>query len=360
LKIAILELYCGNSGKLGFYNSQEVGIAKAYARQGNTVLIVYPQKDIDSEQRIILSEQITVMYIPAKAFGVHSFYNIDFLIKEKFDLVHLDSDNQIYAPYVMKFCKKHNISFYNYVGTLYSDSTNILKKFILDYFSRRNIKCFKKTRTFVKTQAVLSQLKAKGVNNATVVPVGLDLSVIPEINEDKLELREKLDLPKDKKIVLFVGRLSEYKRPLCALEILNKLSDNYYLVIIGTGEMQSQLINIISRDEKISKRVTYIEKIPNKEIHKYYKTADCFVNFNDKEIFGMSILEAMYQECPVVAIHAPGPDEIINDTITGYLCNTVAEMSEKIVSVDKLMGIAGKERILKEFSWDKSVEEFLI
>ena len=34
---AILELYCGGSGKLGFYNSQELGLARALKKSGMQV-----------------------------------------------------------------------------------------------------------------------------------------------------------------------------------------------------------------------------------------------------------------------------------------------------------------------------------
>lgn len=357
LKIAILELYCGDSGKLGFYNSQEIGLAKAYAKQGNEVLIVYPQKGTGKRRFQKITEKVMVLYIPAKAFGVHSYYKLDFLLEYQIGLVHLDADNQAYAPHVMKFCKKHGISFYNYVGTVYSDTDHPLKKLILDRFSKRNLRYFKKTKTFVKTEAVLKELKRNGVDHAKVVPVGLDLEVIPPVLGTKMQLRQMLGLPEDKKLLIFVGRLSAYKRPADALELLRRLGKEYHLLIIGKGELQKEIREKIQVGD-LKAQVTSIASVPNTEIHKYYRASDCFVNFNEHEIFGMSILEAMYQECPVVARHAPGPDAIVEAGITGYLCRSVAEMAEKIPFVEQSMGIAGKERVEKEFSWDTAVQRF--
>ena len=39
---AILELYCGESGKIGFYNSQELGLARALREKEIETTIVYP------------------------------------------------------------------------------------------------------------------------------------------------------------------------------------------------------------------------------------------------------------------------------------------------------------------------------
>ena len=105
------------------------------------------------------------------------------------------------------------------------------------------------------------------------------------------------------------------------------------------------------QEDGLQEQVRYIEAIPNTEIHRYYSAADCFVNFNPQEIFGMSILEALYQECPVVAKHAPGPDSIVEDGVCGYLCDTLEEMCIGISKADHEIGIRGRDRIKTKFSW---------
>ena len=357
-RIAILDLYYGKSGKLGFYNNQAVGLAKAYVERGYVVFIVKPEREITEivEQEFELN--ITLLSVPAKVLGVHSFYNLEFLINYKIDLVHLNSDNQAYVPGVIKFCKKNHISQYNYVGTLYSDSENKYKKFLMNFFTVRNIRYYKKSNTFVKTEKLLNQMYQKGVGKAKMVPVGLDTDIIPEIKETKEEIRKKLGLPIEKKILLYIGRLAVYKKPMDALEVLSNLSEEYYLVAIGNGELKESFLKKIEERDLVD-RVSYIEVIPNTEIHKYYRAADCFVNFNPQEIFGMSILEAAYQYCPVVAIHAPGPDTIVVDGETGFLCDNLKQMCGKIKMVNNSMGAAGKKRIEEKFSWKAASKAFL-
>ncbi len=359
MRIAIVELYCGESGQIGFYNSQEIGLARAYAKLGHDVLIIYPDRDICEQKICKLEKNIEILYVPAKVLGVHSFYNLDVLLEYGIQLVHLDADNQIYAPNVMKYCEMHGIMIYNYVGTLFSDSDRYLKKAVMEAFSRRNIRYFKKYQTFVKTEYVQQQLLKSGGVKAKIVPVGLDLEIIPQISESKESIRGRLSIPEDKKVMLFVGRLEEYKRPLDAVSLLSRLNESYYMIIVGKGSLQKSLLSMAERLH-VKDRLSYIDGIPNIEIHQYYKAADCFVNFNEKEIYGMSILEAMYQRCPVVARHAPGPDSIIEDGRTGYLCGSLNEMAVRIGQVQDKMGEEARQKVLDKFSWKTAAKAFLV
>ncbi len=356
---AILELYCGGSGKLGFYNSQELGLARALKKSGIQVTIVYPDKSGKPDWEESPEDGITILHKACKAFGVHGFYNLDFLTERKIDVVHLDSDNQMYAPAVARFCRKHGIFCYHYLGTVYSDTENGLKKQLMDLISGRNIRMFRKMLTIGKTEAVRRTLEKSSVPGVQVVPVGLDTSVIQTTETGKDALRRELGLPIDKKLLLFVGRLESYKRPFAALELLESLGDEYTLAMIGDGSLREELEERI-RNSKDADRVFYFDRIPNKEMYRYYAACDCYVNFNTHEIFGMSILEAMYQGCPVVARRAPGPEQIVKNGISGYLCDSEKEMQEIIAGgIPKDIGERAAERIRREFTWESSAEKIL-
>lgn len=207
-----------------------------------------------------------------------------------------------------------------------------------------------------KTNTLREELKRQGVENVKLVPVGLDTTQICEAERSKKEIRSDLNLPEDKKILLFVGRLEQYKRPLAAVELLRRLGKEYCLIVIGSGSMKAAFQNEIQKPD-IFGDVFYYEKIANAEMYQYYCACDYFVNFNDHEIFGMSILEAMYQKCTVVARKAPGPNEIIENRISGYLCSTDEEMADMIRNGTKSdMGVCAKERVLSHFTWEKSAK----
>lgn len=357
---AILRLYCDEAGteEWGYYNSQELGLARALAAKGIPVTIVYPEINRKNQQ---LEEEngISILRIPCRVLGTHAFYKLDFLQKRNIDVVHLNSDNQMFAPGVMKFCRKHHIFFYNYVGTLYSDTDNFVKKVLMNIISARNIRFYRKNIVVAKTISVEQTLRKKGVSGIETIHVGLDVTQIRREEREQGELRKELGLPEGKKLLLFVGRLEQYKRPFAALELLKKLGERYHLVLVGTGSLREQIEEKACRD-KLDNQISYLGRIPNTLMYQYYSACDYYVNFNTHEIFGMSILEAMYQECTVVARRAPGPEEIIENGISGHLCGSEEEMAAVIQEgEERKTGREAGIRISEHFTWEKSAEQFL-
>ena len=350
MNLAMVRLYCGESGRLSYYNMQELGFAKAIAKCGIRVFILFLNHESREIQEEYISKNITIVHVPAKKIFNHGFFNTNLLLEYQIDVVHLQSDNQIYAPHVMKFCKNKDIKCYNYVGTFYTDSSNVIKRKVMNFVSNRNAKYFKKFTTFVKTPVVQKQLQLKGVE-AKVIPVGLDIDIIPDIKESKEELRVKLGFPGDKKILIFVGRLETYKKPFDAIELIKSLNNEYILIMIGKGSLKDAIFEKIKQYD-IEEKIRYFEAVPNKEIHEYYKLSDFFMNFNDKEIFGMSILEAMYQECVVIAKDAPGPSFIIENGISGYIVNDLEDMTSLANHLPSEIGRNARNRIITKFNWN--------
>ena len=350
----IVELYCGASGKIGFYNNQELGITKAMAKLGYKCFVFYP----DIESKTIseeLHEGVTVVRCPAKHIGVHSFYDWNILKQYNINYAQIDSDNQLFAPDVIRFCENNNILTYNYIGTIRTDSNIKLKNLLSKVLIKRNLDCYKKTKCFVKTKQLQREMKEYGIESE-IVHVGLDLSLIPDISEDKKTLKKELGIPEDKDILLFVGRLEQYKRPFDMFKIMSKVDDKFFGIMIGTGTLSSEIDNTIQKEFK--EKMIRIDKVENKKIHQYYKMSECFLNFNEKEIFGMSMLEATYQGCNVIAIRSPGAEEIINDNYSGYLVNGLDEMLGIITANRKLDPDNMKNEIINGFSWENSVVKF--
>lgn len=354
-RFAIVELYCGDSGKIGFYNSQELGITKAMTKLGYQCFVFYPDASLAeiNEETI---EGTTIVRVPAKKIGVHGFYEPTVLKEYHIDFAQIDSDNQMNAPKMIRYCMKQGIKFYNYMGTLGSDSDKWTKKLLSSLLIRNNIRYYEKSKCFVKTKRVFDAAKKEGIDDVQIVHVGLDFSLIPEIEKDCDSIRRELGIPENRKILLFVGRLDPYKRPMQMIEVMRKLDDGYYGVMIGTGSL-SEEINRSIKENNLSSRIKRIEKIENSKIHKFYKAADYFLNFNEKEIFGMSMLEAMYQGCNVIAIASPGACEIISEE-SGYVVDGIDQMAQIIEKSERKDERIIRQRIIDHFSWDSSAKIF--
>lgn len=133
---------------------------------------------------------------------------------------------------------------------------------------------------------------------------------------------------------------------------------NYRLLMIGQGELLEQVKQSISR-KSLGNVVSIMEKIENSNIWEAYRIAYAYVNLNEHEIFGMSILEAMYYECPVVALEASGPDYILEYGKYGYLCSSDLELYNSLIQ-KKIRGKIeeAKSRICNQYTWNESAKEF--
>jgi len=356
MKLGILVLSIGNFGKKGYYNLQEVGLGKELDNYFNKVTI-YKLVSLDNKKEISKVENTKNTYIksiPSKKIGTNGLIDTNNLDKD-IDALICFSDTQIFFPKVYKWCLKNNIILYPYIGVVESNSTNIIKKSIINILFKRNLKYYKKCSCFVKTTDVGNKLKTLGVNNIYLIPVGLNVDLLKSDYKkyDSNKIKKEFHIKESDKILLFVGRLTEQKNPLTMIDILKDLiskDNSYKLIMVGNGhlkeEIEKKIISLNLKDY-----VTLIDKIENKDIWKLYKIANYFINLSFSEIFGMAILEAMYYDVTTIAYHAPGPNLIIKNNISGFVVNSKEEI-KNIILQDKQ--IKAHDYILENFTWKKS------
>lgn len=370
MRLGIIRLYTGESGKIGYYNIQEVGLAKELAAKLDLDIFVFILRDkfkYPKSEIINIEEKVKLVYIPVLSLGNHGLLNPTILHKFQLDLIQVNSDNQIGCYKVIKWALNKKIPIYTYIGTIDSDSKSKFKNMMARIIFKRNYKMMKKIINVAKTPLVFSKLKNLGLNNSTIIPVGLDIDNFAEFNKinSYQNIRSNYGLPIDKKILLFVGRLEEYKKPFKVLDIFNYIKqkdDKYHLLVVGDGSLNSDFFEK-AKDLNLKDHITHIKKIENKYIKDIYSISDVLINTNDQEIYGMSILEAMYCGCPVVAKSAPGPTYIINDGYTGYILDSYNEEMwygkiESVLLNREKFSLNSKSRIEMNFTWQIICKEY--
>lgn len=114
-----------------------------------------------------------------------------------------------------------------------------------------------------------------------VIPLGVLMPDTPKQNISKTAAREKLDLPKASKIILFFGIIREYKGIDTLLEAFTKVHKQVseaQLVIAGkpweSWEKYQQIIEKHSLQSSVRADLSFI---PESEIEVYFKAADLVV-----------------------------------------------------------------------------------
>ena len=152
-----------------------------------------------------------------------------------------------------------------------------------------------------------------------------------------------------------MGRLQEEKHPVEMVDVfadIKKMIHSSQLIMIGKGHLEGSVKAEIGR-KGLFDSVTLVERVENSQMWKYYSIADVVVNLNDHEIFGMSILEAMYYGKHVVAVSAPGPDYIIQNKAQGTLCESEEDVAQAVYKPGKEFDSeAAHERVENNFLWN--------
>lgn len=355
MKIGILVLAVGNYGKKGMYNTQEIGLAKEFVKLGHAVKVYKCVKDDVDESEDRINDNLIIYQKKTLKLGSNSISSYKWL-DTSLDVLICFSDIQLMLPKVYKWSVKYGIKFIPYVGITESTSNRAIVRKVINIFSKKIFTIYEKNGVLVKTNFIKHKLEDYGVYNVTVAPVGLDFSLLNKSfeNTDKDILRKKYGFDHKDIIVLLVGRLENDRNPLEAIELFAKLVEknfNYKLLVIGRGSLQETFLERV-KDKGLYDRVKYIEKIPNNLMWEIYRISDMLITFSKTEIFGMSILEAMYYGTPVFAFKAPGPNDILADPCSGCLSTNQEEMLEQIEKANlNEIKICAHERVSTVFSW---------
>lgn len=114
----------------------------------------------------------------------------------------------------------------------------------------------------------------------------------------------------------------------------------------------------------LSSQVIFTGSLPQQELLPYYQKADVVINPPLSEAFGMTLVEAMATQTPVIATKIGGMPEIVDDERTGLLTEpgnpqALADTIVELISDPdraRAMGKAGRKKVLQCYTWSKIAE----
>ena len=159
--------------------------------------------------------------------------------------------------------------------------------------------------------------------------------------------------------MLYVGAVNEHKHLESLKELLNQLSDDYCLLIVGGGE--EYYLKSLKKHIGNESRVFF-------EGYKSVNDLSIYYNISSFAILpglgGLSINQAMAFKKPVVCCIADGGEkELVKNYKTGFIYPNVTEaaifISSQSINDWKRMGINAEKYIYNNYSIDNMANTFL-
>lgn len=184
--------------------------------------------------------------------------------------------------------------------------------------------------------------KSIGVSkDVSLIPNSIDLDMFDprKISEkEKKDFCDKYDIPENKMLVCFVGRLGKEKSVDVLLEYWAQTitpEDNMHLVIIGEGPDKASLM-LLAEGLNIKEQVTFTGLIKHDKMPACFAACNVYATASLSEMNSISMLEGMASGLPVLQRFDEMNADQIESGVNGYHFNTAEEMAGRLREIKSL------------------------
>ncbi len=216
-------------------------------------------------------------------------------------------------------------------------------------------------------------MKAYGVPKDRVVVTYPGMRTISNIKDQKSNIQSKYQISKN--YILSVGTLQprkNYGRLIEAFSLLIRSllskgdsSNDLQLVIVGKKGWLYEEILKAPRQFGVEDRVKFLEFVPDADLPDLYRNAFCFALASLYEGFGLPVLEALVNRCPVVVSRVSSLPEIAGNAGIYVDPNDVASIVQGFTKAleetkeERQHRVEEGIRQAEKFSWQKAAKQTL-
>ena len=169
---------------------------------------------------------------------------------------------------------------------------------------------------------------------------------------------ERRTTPRRDRMVLYLGRITYQKGPdyfVEAAALVLKAFPEVRFVMAGAGDMMGQMIELVG-SRGIGNRFHFTGFLQGEEIERIFSLSDLYVMPSVSEPFGISPLEAMLYDVPVIISRQSGVAEILKHALKVDFWD-VRDIAGKIIAVLKYPALAGEmtqkaQEELRQIRWE--------
>ncbi len=310
--------------------------------------------------------RIECLHQPALSSGANKLWEklgyIRFLPKLK-EAIHLFAPHILHAHYASSYGLLGALSGFNpYIISVWG--TDVMK---FPYKNRLTRSILKYNLSKADAVCATSHTLEKYVHRLTnkeveVIPFGVNLDEF--INKPSLKDRNAFTIG-------CIKSLEKNYNIGSVIVSFAKLKDRYpgknlKLVIVGEGGERANLQELV-RELHIEGQVVFEGKLPHHLVADKINELDVLVNISEYESFGVSVVEAMACQVPVIVSEAEGLKEVVNDRKNGSIvaCHNIEEIVgalERLMlseTLREVVGLNALERVRKNYNWRHNLNQMI-
>lgn len=207
----------------------------------------------------------------------------------------------------------------------------------------------------VPTEFAKQTFIEKGIseNKILKIPYGVDLN---EFDKNLNFINNENDNIKFR--IIYTGSVSVRKGVIYLLKAFSELNlKNSELLIIGNidNEIKPKIYKYLKIDN-----IKFLNSQRQADLYRYYKKSNVFITCSIEEGLSMVQLQAMSSGLPIICTKNSGGEEIIEDTVEGFILpirdlqilkNKIKFLYENL-NICKHMGVQAKKKVKNNFSWE--------
>ncbi len=177
--------------------------------------------------------------------------------------------------------------------------------------------------------------------------------------EDRMRIRERLRLPADALVVVYVGRLAPEKALESLIEgfaIASRRIPQARLLLVGDGPLRASLEALASKLD--CRGVIFGGRKSVAEVRECLQASDAFALVSFAEGFSCALVEAMSVGLPAIVSNIPANTQLVEDGVHGFASavgdpRSIAAAMEKLLSdtgAHSQMGARARQRVVENYS----------
>jgi len=365
------------------YGIQIMKMCEAFSVQNNDVELILPTrkskifKNIDAFEFYSVKQNFKIIklkcfdpnFLITSIQGIYIKFQILFFIynlkkylkKNKNKNLILYTRDEYILPILQKFSKK-------VVWEAHTLPKN--KRHYLKYWG----KCF---RIITISQGLKNELVKLGLNENKILVAsdGVDLEKFKNINHPQpfleKEGRQRLNLPADKKIILYAGHLYNWKGVQILADASKFLDKNILIVFVGGTDFDIKNFKNKNQDLIKENKILILGYKKPESIPKYLKSADILVlpnsakNIKSSWTSPLKLFEYMASNVPIIASDLVSIKEVLNkNNAIFFKPDDSKDLAEKIKNLLQNQDLSVKisTQALKDvqnYTWQKRVKKII-